>query len=76
MGGTCLPGSFRGLCCLVLIGFVIQNLNEERLKLSIIATCILEILLLIYLWVMSIEFGLVRNQKYARCKVIQEEFDF
>ena len=61
---------------LVLIGFVIQNMNDPRLKLSIIATCGLAILLLVYLWVMALQLGSVRNQKYARCKEIESIFHF
>jgi len=61
---------------LVLIGFVIQNMNDPRLKLSIIATSVLAILLLVYLWSMALQLGSVRNQKYARCKEIEKIFHF
>ena len=61
---------------LVLIGFVIQNINNPRLKLPVISTCILAILLLIYLLIMVFQFGSVRNQKYARCKEIEKVFHF
>lgn len=61
---------------LVLIGFVIQNMNDPHLKLSIIATCVLAILLLVYLWVMALQLGSVKNQKYARCKEIESIFSF
>lgn len=59
---------------LVLLGFVIQNMNDPRLKLSIIAISILTILLLVYLWLIALTFGSVRNQKYARCKEIEKVF--
>jgi 4-amino-4-deoxy-L-arabinose transferase-like glycosyltransferase len=61
---------------LVLIGFVIENMNDPRLKVSIIATSVLAILLLVYLWVMALTLGSVRNQKYARCKEIEKVFQF
>ena len=58
---------------LVLIGFVIQNMNDPRLELSVIVVSVLAILLLVYLWVMALQLGAVRNQKYARCKEIEKK---
>ncbi len=61
---------------LVLSGFVMQNINNNALKPYIIAACSLAILQLIFLWTMARQWKSVKNQKYSRCKEIEELFDF
>jgi uncharacterized membrane protein len=56
---------------LILIGFVVQSIGDARLKLPVVAVCILAILMLIYLWVMAFQLNSVKNQKYTRCKEIE-----
>jgi uncharacterized membrane protein len=58
---------------LVLLGFVIQNINSSE-KAIVIVACILALVLLSYLWVSFISFRKIRNQKYERCKAIEDMF--
>ena len=60
---------------LILLGFVIQSIDKPQLKHSIIATCILALILIIYLWITSFSLRNIVNQKYDRCKEIEEELE-
>ena len=61
---------------LVLFGFVIQSLDNQKLKLPIIIVCILAIIMLLYLWVMALQLNSVKNQKYERCKELEAILHF
>lgn len=56
---------------LVLLGFVLENF-EKKLNLIIMAVAVLAMVMLGYIWYASRVFGAVKNQKYARCKKIEQ----
>lgn len=56
---------------LVLIGFVVQSADDPGLKLPVASVCLLAVFMLIYLWIMTLQFNSVKNQKYVRCKEIE-----
>lgn len=61
---------------LLLFDFVIQNFGKTEIRMYLEIICILSIFLLLFQWMMALQFRSVRNQKYSRCKEIEKIFGF
>ena len=61
---------------LVLLGFVLNNLQNRSLKIPIIIACSLGIILTAITWYRVSVLRKVRTQKYDRCKYIEGVFGF
>lgn len=57
---------------LVLLGFVIQAINNSKISRVTIMACTIALVLLIFLFVTYFSFRNIRTQKYGRCKKIEE----
>ncbi|MGO0305045.1 RipA family octameric membrane protein [Endozoicomonas acroporae] len=57
----------------VLLGFVLSNINENSLGIVILLFCLIGIFLILCSWMFSRQFRSIRNQKYVRCKELEEE---
>ena len=60
---------------LVLLGFIIQVINEMLNPMIILFACVLALVLLIYLCISYFSFRKIRNYKYQICKEIEKEFN-
>ena len=61
---------------LILLGFVIDSLNNPQLKIPIIGVGVLGILLTLFTWYHGWILTKVKRQKYDRCKQIERELGF
>lgn len=59
---------------LVLLGFVLGNIEKSNLKTIIILISILGILLTIFVWIFALQLSSIKRQKYKRCKYIEQVF--
>jgi len=57
---------------LVLLGFVIQTINNSQITSVIIMACVLALVLLFFLLITYFSFRNIRTQKYRRCKEIEK----
>lgn len=60
---------------LILLGFVIQNFNNPQVSWIIILASALALILLVFLLITYSYLRSVRNQKYRRCKELEEELN-
>jgi hypothetical protein len=60
----------------VLLGFVLNNVEENTLNYVILLFCLIGIFLIICSWMFARQFRNIRNQKYRRCKVLERELGF
>ena len=56
---------------LLLMGFILQAINEAPLRPLITVLSILGIAFTISVWIFALQFNSVKRQKYARCKEIE-----
>ena len=56
---------------LVLLGFVMQAINNIQITSVIILACLLALVLLVFLLITYITLRSIRTQKYCRCKEIE-----
>jgi hypothetical protein len=61
---------------LVILGFILQNLSTLTLKPLTTLLCLLAIVLDITVWIFACQYAKIKNQKYDRCKVIEEKIGF
>lgn len=57
----------------VLLGFVLNNVEENTLNYVILLFCLIGIFLIICSWMFARQFRNIRNQKYRRCKALERE---
>ncbi len=56
---------------LVALGFAVQQLGTVARRPTVLAVGFIAILMLLYEWIMALQFRSVKNQKYKRCKQIE-----
>lgn len=61
---------------LVLVGFILGNLEKSTLRPLIGLLCGLGAFLTVFVWVSARQFRSLKIQKYDRCKRIEASFDF
>jgi len=57
---------------LILLGFILQSVTNNGPRPLIIVLCILGLFLNIFVWISALQYNSVKNQKYRRCKEIEE----
>lgn len=57
----------------VLLGFVLNNIEENSLNSVILLFCLIGVFLIICSWMFARQFRNIRNQKYRRCKVLESQ---
>lgn len=57
----------------VLLGFVLSNITDNGLGVVILLFCFIGIFLILCSWMFSRQFRSIRNQKYRRCKELEQE---
>ena len=57
----------------VLLGFVLNNVEDKSLNYVILLFCLIGIFLIVCSWKFARQFRQIRNQKYKRCKVLESE---
>ncbi|EMV0269109.1 hypothetical protein ACP43V_13325 [Vibrio genomosp. F10 str. 9ZC157] len=57
----------------VLLGFVLNNIAENKLGIVILLFCLIGIFLILCSWLFARQFRSIRNQKYRRCKELERE---
>lgn len=59
----------------MLLGFVLGNLYDDKLKPVLIMLSVLGLILTVAVWMISLLLNSVMRQKYQRCKNIEEQLD-
>ena len=57
---------------LVLLGLVLGNLDNSKLRLILFSLSILGIVLTIAVWIFALQLNSVKRQKYQRCKDLEK----
>jgi len=58
---------------LVVFSFVLTKLGQPNLKGLLSVLSLIGVLLISYAWFCALQFSFIRNQKYKRCKVIEQK---
>ena len=58
---------------LILLGFVLQHIDNPQLTHIVLLVSILGILMNVKVWVYTHQLAAVKNHKYDRCKVIESQ---
>jgi hypothetical protein len=61
---------------LILLGFVLGNLNEATLRPLISFLSVMGVVLSVFVWLSAWQFRSLKIQKYLRCKQIETSFNF
>lgn len=56
---------------LILLGFLLQQVDKPQLKHIIVLVSVLGVLMNVKVWVYTYQLAAVKNHKYDRCKVIE-----
>lgn len=64
--------NFLWATALVLYGFILTQIKCAELKILLTCLSLLGIMMVVFSWIFALQFNSITNQKYKRCKEIEE----